>query len=85
MNRAQTGERELVPAIVAKLPVQGRLPAVIANLLPAGRKPQLGPAVAIVVDERERIGYDLDKDRARFRVTDEGIVVIAKEETIGRE
>ncbi len=38
----------------------------------------------VVVPEGEKIGYDLDKDRERFTVTDNGVVVIAKNSKIQR-
>ena len=55
--------------------------SVIFDDVQIGRHAKVRRAIidkSVQIPEGETIGYDLEKDRARFTVTDTGIVVIPK-------
>jgi len=61
--------------------------SILFDRVEVGRHAKVRRAIidkGVVIPPGEQIGYDVVKDRARFKVTDDGVVVIAKHETIER-
>jgi glucose-1-phosphate adenylyltransferase len=62
--------------------------SIVFNHVSVGRHSRIRNAIIdrhVILPERTQIGYDLDADRSRYQVTDSGIVVVVREESMLEE
>jgi glucose-1-phosphate adenylyltransferase len=62
--------------------------SIIYNHVVVGRHSRISNAIIdrhVTLPERSEIGYDLEADRRRFHVTDSGIVVVVRQESLIEE
>src|SRR5260370_179585 len=74
--------KDILPPIIPKHPVFAY------NLVNSGPLSRTRPAIIdphVSLPERTEIGYDLEADRRRFHVSDSGIVVVVRQESLIEE